>query len=75
MDQEEDNCNRITGHYSAIINGRSTSLEGCNNEMCPHRNHCIRQSKKLFYRVDFALDDYDNCEDFLSNKLTVRPIY
>ena len=44
--------NRITGPYTAEVNGRSTGLAGCSNLTC--RSACLRKSTKLEIRNDLC---------------------
>lgn len=39
--------NRITGPYSAMVDGSPTGLSGCSNDSCPKRDWCLRAAGEL----------------------------
>lgn len=44
--------NRVTGPYTAIVNGKETGFAGCASAKdCPKASHCLRSSLDLRYRA------------------------
>lgn len=51
--------NKITGPYSAIVDGQSTGLSGCINAYrCDRIGTCLRANNNLKHVVDLGCKDF-----------------
>jgi hypothetical protein len=60
--------NKITGAYSAIVDGESTALAGCADaKQCDRSHTCLRADERLNLRNGMMSPTGKSCLYFISN--------